>query len=77
MSKIIEINTPVTGTARFQAAVQLTCALLISQRGKRKPTGDIADSVGAALDVVESFHEQLHSFDLEARITNRASTETH
>lgn len=70
-------NNPVTGTARFQAAVQLTCALLISRAGKRKQTGDIAEGVGAALDVVESFHEQLQSFDLEARITNRASTETH
>jgi|GEM_PF-4715475 len=77
MSNTIQTNNLVTGTARFQAAVQLTCALLISRRGKRMPAGDIADEVGAALDVVESFHEQLQSFDLEVRITNRASTETH
>ncbi len=77
MSNTIQNNTLVTSTARFQAAVQLTCALLISRSGKRIPTGDIAEGVGAALDVVESFHEQLQSFDLEQRITNRASTETH
>ena len=76
MTKQIQKN-PVTGTARFQAAVQLTCALLISRGGKHKPTGDIAERVDIVLNVVESFHEQLQSFDLEARMTNRASMETH
>ena len=75
MSNTIQNNNLVTGTARFQAALQLTCTLLISRSGKRMPTGDIAE--GAALGVVEFFHEQLQSFDLEMRITHRASTETH
>lgn len=63
---------PTTDSPRFKAAVQLGCAWAISRASKSR-----APTVDQMLDAVESFHEQLGSFDLEPRITTRADSNQH
>lgn len=61
-----------TNTPRFQAAVQLASAWAVARGQKSR-----APSVGEILDTLESFHEQLSSFDVEAHIAVRPDKKQH